>query len=683
MPLLKGESLEARLRRNPPLSLAEAVRIGKEIAVGLAAAHAQGLIHRDIKPANVWLESRQGDRETRRQGDQKARAVSPCLPVSLSPGLPSKFRVKILDFGLARAAGDKGNVTHSGAIMGTPAYMAPEQASGRAVDARTDLFSLGCVLYRLCTGTMPFHGPDAISTLMAVTHHQPPPPSELNRALPRSLSDLIMALLAKDPQARPQSADDVAAALGDMERHVPAGGEYVPEVPVQAPGTHADTQSSVRADTAALRAPLPVKRGLSRRWLTVAAILVTLIGLSIILVPLLTRSSNGDAVMRSSTPDSNVSSRDSSSASSIPSSPGKSASSSEMRSSSEPPAADDRTVALWCVEHGCSIIMGNDKDNFVPCDKSDDLRPLDASFHIVALVTHAPFKVDDKNLEQFAGLSRLEQLMLNTQPITDTGIANLRGCRRLGTLGIFSCKVSDDCFRLIAEQFPELSFLEVSNSEVTGAGLAHLKKMKKLKQLHLGFIPSLKEAELVHLQGLETLEHLGLNQIALTNAGLALLKDLPGLKRLDIQMTQIKDDGLEPLLHLPQLEELVVAYTLVTNDGLKTLVRIPGLTNLSLAGTRVDNDGLAALRDLKNLKTLYLLDLRIKDTGVASIRDLPGLAHLYLSGTDVTDDCLPHLQGMKSLKSVVLTRTKITPAGAKRIKEALAPQVEVFADGLP
>src|ERR1035438_6307906 len=122
------------------MPLAEILRIGREIAEGLNAAHTTGLIHRDIKPGNIWLEA-------------------------------PKNRVKILDFGLARAATQEAGLTQQGAIIGTPAYMAPEQGRGADVDARCDLFSLGVVLYRLCTGNQPFHGKDTVSTLMAVAMH--------------------------------------------------------------------------------------------------------------------------------------------------------------------------------------------------------------------------------------------------------------------------------------------------------------------------------------------------------------------------------------------------------------------------------------------------------------------------------------------------------------------------------
>ena len=192
MPLLRGESLEDRLKREGAVPPAEAFRIGREIALGLAAAHARRLVHRDIKPGNVWLESDAED------------------------GEPANGRVKILDFGLARPVSDAG-LTQEGAIVGTPAFMAPEQAGGQPVDARSDLFSLGCVLYRMTTGEVPFKGNDAVSTLLAVAREHPRPPAEVHPAVPLPLSALVMRLLAKNPADRPASAREVIERLAQAE----------------------------------------------------------------------------------------------------------------------------------------------------------------------------------------------------------------------------------------------------------------------------------------------------------------------------------------------------------------------------------------------------------------------------------------------------------------------------------
>jgi hypothetical protein len=128
------------------------------------------------------------------------------------------LRVKLLDFGLARAAAGEPGLTASGMAVGTPAYMAPEQAQGDDVDARADLFALGCVLYRACTGQAPFRGRDAGSVLRAVLSTEPPPPHTVAPEVPPALSDLIVRLLAKDPNDRPAGAEVVAQALETIGR---------------------------------------------------------------------------------------------------------------------------------------------------------------------------------------------------------------------------------------------------------------------------------------------------------------------------------------------------------------------------------------------------------------------------------------------------------------------------------
>jgi serine/threonine protein kinase len=202
MEFLEGEPLDACIRREGRLPLAEVLRIGRETALALAAAHARGLVHRDVKPANLWLES---------VGDSLCESQ----PTRGASGLPS---VKVLDFGLALVAADPAHLTQSGLVVGTPAYMAPEQAEGKPVDPRCDLFSLGCVLYQMCTGTLPFHGETTIAVLRALALHEPPPVGELRPEAPPELSALVARLLAKKPEDRPASAQEVAQALRALEQ---------------------------------------------------------------------------------------------------------------------------------------------------------------------------------------------------------------------------------------------------------------------------------------------------------------------------------------------------------------------------------------------------------------------------------------------------------------------------------
>ena len=189
MQLLHGQTLEDRLERNPVVSLKETVRVGREIAEGLAAAHDKGLIHRDVKPSNVWLEAETG-------------------------------RVKIVDFGLARATAEARHLTQSGMIVGTPAYMSPEQARGEELDARSDLFSLGCILYQMTTGERAFDGPTVVSILRSLELDTPAAVKVKKPDVPPALSNLIGDLLAKDRSARPASAREVARRLALIEANL-------------------------------------------------------------------------------------------------------------------------------------------------------------------------------------------------------------------------------------------------------------------------------------------------------------------------------------------------------------------------------------------------------------------------------------------------------------------------------
>jgi len=182
MPLLKGETLAARLKRERRLPIGDIVRIGRDVASGLAAAHEQGLIHRDIKPANIWLDAGTG-------------------------------RARVLDFGLARHDDTADSLSEAGTLMGTPAYMAPEQIDGQPASVRSDLFSLGAVLYECATGHRAFDGPTITAILKAVSTHHPTAPSELNPELPAAISGLILQLLAKEPAERPATAEKVVDAL--------------------------------------------------------------------------------------------------------------------------------------------------------------------------------------------------------------------------------------------------------------------------------------------------------------------------------------------------------------------------------------------------------------------------------------------------------------------------------------
>jgi serine/threonine protein kinase len=182
MEFVNGQSLHDRIRDQAPLPLADVLRLGSQIAAGLSAAHAQGVIHRDIKPANIMLED-------------------------------NVERVKITDFGLARVAMDNTELTSQGHRLGTPAYMSPEQVSGTPVDERTDLFSFGCVLYAMLTGQSPFRGTHSFDAARKILEETPQSLDRVNPDVPPFMAEIVDRLLAKKPSSRFRSAAEVADLL--------------------------------------------------------------------------------------------------------------------------------------------------------------------------------------------------------------------------------------------------------------------------------------------------------------------------------------------------------------------------------------------------------------------------------------------------------------------------------------
>ncbi len=178
--LLKGESLQERLKRERRLPLKESARIAREMAAGLAYVHAHGLVHRDICPANVWLE-----------------------PFG---------RVRLLGFGQA-TGGDVVSLLSSIDGVGTAGYMSPEQAAGEAITPSSDLFSMGCVLYQMTTGERPFRGENCAALFRSVVFEQPATVRQVNPDIPEAIEELIAALMAKMPAGRPASAEEAEDRL--------------------------------------------------------------------------------------------------------------------------------------------------------------------------------------------------------------------------------------------------------------------------------------------------------------------------------------------------------------------------------------------------------------------------------------------------------------------------------------
>ncbi len=711
MQYLEGYPLDEFLKKKGEVSQSQVLRIARETAAGLEAAHKLGIIHRDIKPGNLWLEAPNG-------------------------------RVKLLDFGLARPVDSDVELTKSGAILGTPAYMSPEQAQGERVDQRSDLFSLGVMLYRLTTGQLPFQGNSTMAVLMALGTKEPKPVREVNPAIPDGLAQLIHDLLRKDPAQRPATATEVITRLRDLNKAPKVDG-----VPIVSMPYGSQNQMSL--------VPIPIG------------------------MPSMTN------------PFENIDITDSMTAEPKPKPKPKSEKKPPIRI--PPIAYGGALVGLFLVIGVIVIIITNKDGSQTKIEVPDDTKVevKDKNGKTLAKVGPAPIKSDpfvvnsvwtgmeggvkqtltvlERNGEKFKAryVADLGPIIREVRGTVKDGkiewfardavaISGNAGGDMIGTLGeedgkpilITKWKMgqkeggttlrlkTNDPDRAAAEwviaqggsvsingrdikvvaDLPQERFalwnVNLDSTKTTDAGMAQLKDLTQLSFINLNGT-TVSDAALVHLKRINSLAALYLNGTKVTDEGLAQLTELKNLQIFTLQSTQVTDTGLALLREFKNLTGLNLIGTKVTAQGLADFhkavpgckiewdggvieaedvdrkaaewvislgggVRINGdnkeiraatelpkerwcLTGVNLNGSKQLTDaGLERLNDLKSLTFLLIGDTQVGDAGLAHLKNLKNLTTLHMWATQVTSKGLAHLYDLKNLTYLDVTKTKLT-----------------------
>ncbi len=613
MPLLKGMTLQAAIKANPRPPLTEVIRITREVAEGLAAAHEKGLVHRDIKPANIWLEGK-------------------------------KLRVRVLDFGLARAADveatdtNDGPLTAEGAIVGTPAYMSPEQARGDAVDGRTDLFSLGVMLYQMSAGELPFRGGSALAVLSALALHVPPPLSEKNPSVPPALSNLTERLLSKTAAGRPATAEAAAEELRAIElglagavRVIPLGDVppiVVADVPA-GPDPFADLDATEAnsapdaepiEDAEPVSARMPMKMTKSRTgspvWAMVGGVLLAVVGVIGFVI-----SQTGKK------PEP------------------------EVAKIEEPP------------KKGSSGITKKDLPVEVNRKAADLFNPY-ASLQI-------QFGTPEKLVQFAAGQLlptepfKLTQIWIHPtdpEPPADFATRAIPAVLELGALRIFhdanfKLRWTDaDIARLATSPLKETLISFRANIDPTP------KAWDALKQFHL--------------------HDFMFNGSRVTDQSVAELPPFVAIKRLEIpelgKSGGLTAKGCAKLLNIPDIKVLILdSPTGISAEVGKVIAGLPGLSDLSIIRCELDDACIREISNAPDLRDLQLPTSSIPSEGLKHFARAMKLDYLNLSGTKLSPVAIDALATIPRLKQLQLRQTGATEADAKKLNAAL-PRCRIY-----
>jgi serine/threonine protein kinase len=566
MQFLQGYPLDDFLKKKGTPAMRHIIRIAREAALGLAAAHKFGLVHRDIKPANLWLEA-------------------------------PNARVKVLDFGLAKPVGADTELTKSGAVVGTPAFMSPEQARAEKVDHRTDLFSLGAVMYRLTTGQQPFPGATVLAVLMALGMEDPKPVRELNPHVPESLARLIHRLLAKNPGDRPQTAADVAKQLLAIQEQLgtlPAGAAEAPaeggpwptrgraknppkaeisrsqpvvvdSVPVQPPlvsrmevsatpepviaklgaGGSGEATEVERAAPSRKGKPKSKPEGKKPRggWVWLAGGVAAAVAVaSVVAVAAVILATSGKP--REPAPEV----KEPAPVPAPPLAPVPNPSNSVEQGGPTPAPADaERAAAEYAISVGGSVLIQDQDGGTREVKKSRELP--EGPFRLRGILFFGAGKLTDEGMAAFRPCRQLRRVVIVCSNLTDDGLAHLRDCK-------------------------ELTELTLSGAEYTDAGLAHFAGLRDLTSLSLTAAPgcnspSYTDGGLAVFKDCKKLQILSLSGGSVTDAGLANFTDCRKLKTIDLNGTGVTDEALSLLKDFPSLAHLKVQKTRVTAKGVE------------------------------------------------------------------------------------------------------------------
>jgi serine/threonine protein kinase len=646
MEYLRGESLEQWLARGKKLTVGQLLRVARDITRGLAAAHAKGLIHRDIKPANLWLEAPHG-------------------------------RVKILDFGLARGNKDDMQITQTGTILGTPAYMSPEQGRGEPADARSDLFSFGCVLYRLCTGRLPFNGPTVMAILGNLASKNPTLVTEVNPRIPSELAELAMRLLSKPRDERPASAQAVlqelqAIAPGSrggskdaIEKEVEANHFAFNPVPENVVSNKKGVTGHVRA------ASPPPRRSIPWKWLAIG-VLAPICFILAAQIVIRIQNKDGSEIKIEVPKGSKVIVEDKGKVvAQVP----------NLKPEAKPAVAGDpyRRLAEMVLKYEGSLSVQTAKAGI----NVTAMKDLPKEPFLVGTIRATNRLIPAQAFDAFEGVYDIPWLELRIDDAS--GLRHLRDVAIQKIMLVGESLNGDECVKQLGERL-DLFQLTMQGASLSDVAVPYLLKMKRLRGLYQPTGSSnLTNAGIKALASHPALEYVGI--IGLTPQAAVHFDQLPFLRQINVY--KVSDAAVPFLSRLSNAASIGLDGDM-SDDAARRLQKALPNTIIGHPAIQSNDAERAALKwaldqkavaggfinwsdQFKEVPTgVFMLGpLEFPDdvvkTGASHLRGLRYVHTLRWFGLKNLDDEAEHIAALDSLLSLWLGRTTLTAKGMERL----------------
>jgi serine/threonine protein kinase len=605
MDLLKGNDLGKKIKTDGPLEISDAAGVFVEVCAGIEYSHSKGIIHRDIKPGNIFLLE--------------------------TPG-PTGEMVKVVDFGMVKLTQDKSqhiqSLTDVGIAVGSPNYMSPEQCMGKAVDARSDVYSIGCSLFEALTGSFPFRGRNVTEIMMAHTEAEP---ATLYRAsggkeFPPAIEHIIATTLAKDPAERYQSAgqlgEELAKLIVPKQPVTPAAAVQVITNVLDAPTARTPAEAAQYAATMRVRS---VASGAQKRsplvFIPVFAVLLSLVVYACLRsrqselaahrptksAPPVVSTVNGQKASEQKSSD--LKSSDSKSSDlkgrqiNNASITGKKAEKSAAEKDDPYPVNQIVSASLMIQKPFTTIVNEAGVDyrifNF-PTDVTIGLISTSSGGRAVRAMGQMKYRADEHiTLTPADVVERYPRCLKRFKP------GDIYGVRFLNDH-------DDDEFIEVISTIPGVQLLDFTDCwDMTNHCLSTLNKFDQLKVFRCSY-SKFNGDMLPQAKCWDKLEELDLADFEKITPMLKAIKEFKQLRKLTIKGTYLTDDDFRDLAGLSKLEYLNLDGTYVTQKALKILSNMPSLTELDLSNTGIDSSSSDVLKKFKALKALTIKSAKLK-----------------------------------------------------------------------